>query len=130
MLPHDLPPWTAIFQQAQRWFKAGCFEAMAHDLREIIRLAQGRAAAPTAAVMDSRTIQSTPEGGARSGYAGYKRKKGSKIHISVDTLGHLSALHVSPANEQVAIRSKTRSGHPRGNRRKCSVGLGRSGLYR
>ena len=100
MLPHDLPPWTAIYQQSQRWFKTGCFETMAHDLREIIRVAQGRAEAPTAAVMDSRTVRSTPESGARSGYDGYKRKKGSKIHIAVDTLGHLLAVHVSPANEQ------------------------------
>jgi transposase len=33
MLLHDLPPWAAVYQQTQRWFKAGCFEAMAHDLR-------------------------------------------------------------------------------------------------
>lgn len=100
MLPHDLPPWTAIYQQAQRWFKAGCFETMAHDLREIIRVASGRNESPTAAIMDSRTVQSTPESGARAGYDGYKRKKGSKVHIAVDTLGHLLALRVTPANEQ------------------------------
>ena len=28
MLPNDLPPWESIYQQAQRWIKAGCFEAM------------------------------------------------------------------------------------------------------
>jgi len=100
MLPHDLAPWTAIYQQAQRWFKAGCFETMAHDLREIIRVASGREESPTAAIMDSRTVRSTPESGARAGYDGYKRKNGSKIHIAVDTLGHLLALRVTPANEQ------------------------------
>lgn len=45
-------------------------------------------------------MQSTPESGARAGYDGAKRKKGSKVHIAVDTLGHLLALHVTPANEQ------------------------------
>src|SRR6187402_1788520 len=38
MIPHDLPPWSAVYQQAQRWIKAGCFEAMAHDLRMMLRV--------------------------------------------------------------------------------------------
>lgn len=100
MLPNDLPPWPAIYQQTQRWLKAGCFEAIVHDLRTMLRLAQGRNAEPSAAIIDSRTLQSTPESGARAGYDGHKHKKGSKIHMAVDTLGHLLALHVTPANEQ------------------------------
>ena len=100
MIPHDLPPWHAVYDQAQRWIAAGVFEAMAHDLRTILRLLQGRKADPRAAVLDSRTLQSTPESGARAGYDGAKRKKGSKIHVAVDTLGHLLALHVTPATEQ------------------------------
>lgn len=100
MLPHDLPPWPAVYQQTQRWFKAGCFEAMAHDLRMLLRLATGREATPTAAILDSRTLQSTPESGARAGYDGAKRRKGSKVHLAVDTLGHLLTLHVTPADEQ------------------------------
>ena len=55
---------------------------------------------PTAAVFDSRTLQSTPESGGRAGYDGAKRKKGSKVHAAVDTLGHLLALHVTPADVQ------------------------------
>jgi transposase len=100
MLPHDFPPWEAVYQQTQRWLAAGCFEAMVHDLRALLRLAQGRASEPTAAVLDSRTLQSTPESGHRAGYDGAKRKKGSKVHAAVDTLGHLLALHVTPATEQ------------------------------
>ena len=38
--------------------------------------------------------------GHRAGYDGAKRRKGSKVHLAVDTLGHLLALHVTPANEQ------------------------------
>lgn len=100
MLPHDLPPWAAVYQQAQRWMQAGCFEAMAHDLRAIVRLASGRKAKPSAAVLDGRTMQSTPESGARAGYDGHKRRKGSKVHAAVDTLGHLLAIKVTPANQQ------------------------------
>jgi transposase len=63
-------------------------------------LAEGRADHPTAVILDGRTVQSTPESGGRAGYDGYKRRKGSKTHAAVDTLGHLLALHVTPANEQ------------------------------
>jgi transposase len=79
---------------------AGVFEMIVHDLRELLRLVQGRAPTPTAAILDSRTLQSTPESGARAGYDGAKRKKGSKVHVAVDTLGQLLALHVTPANVQ------------------------------
>jgi transposase len=100
MIPHDLPPWHAVYDQMQRWIAAGVFETMAHDLRSLLRLMQGRQPDPSAVVLDSRTLQSTPESGQRAGYDGAKRKKGSKIHMAVDTLGHLLALHVTPATEQ------------------------------
>src|SRR5436305_15351304 len=66
-------------------------------------MAQGRHAEPTAVILDSRTMQSSPESGARGGYDGAKRRKGSKgskVHVAVDTLGHLLAVHVTAANEQ------------------------------
>jgi transposase len=100
MMAHDLPPWWVVYQQSQRWIKAGVFEAMVHDLRAVLRLAKGRREQPTAAIFDSRTLQSSPESGARAGYDGAKRRKGSKTHMAVDTLGHLLALYVTPANEQ------------------------------
>jgi len=99
-LPHDFPPWTAVYQQARRWFAAGVFEEVAHDLRMILRLVLGREAQPTGTVFDGRTVQSTPESGGRAGYDGAKRRKGSKVHIAVDTLGHLLALKVTAADEQ------------------------------
>ena len=100
MMPNDLPPWYTVYQQTQRWLAAGVFEAMVHDLRSLLRLALGREAQPSAAIFDGRTLQSSPESGQRAGYDGHKRKKGSKVHLAVDTLGHLLALHVTPANEQ------------------------------
>jgi transposase len=89
-----------VYQQTQRWLAAGCFEALVGDLRAVLRLAAGREAEPTAAIIDSRTLRSTPESGERAGYDGEKRKKGSKIHMAVDTLGHLLALHVTPASAE------------------------------
>ena len=99
-LPEDFPPWQMVYQQTKRWMAAGCFEAIVHDLRAILRFAVGKNPEPTAAIFDGRTIQSTPESGTRAGYDGYKKKRGSKVHMAVDTLGHLLALHVTPANEQ------------------------------
>ncbi len=99
-IPNDLPPWHAVYEQSQRWIRAGVFEAMVNDLRALLRLAEGRPEQPTASIFDSRTLQSTPESGRRAAYDGAKRKKGSKTHIAVDTLGHLLALYVTPANEQ------------------------------
>jgi transposase len=104
-MPHDLPPWQAVYQQAQRWLAAGVFEAMTQDLRRILRVLAGRHEEPTAAVFDSRTLRSTPESGHRAGYDGAKRVKGSKAHMAIDTLGYLLSLHVTPADEQDRARA-------------------------
>jgi transposase len=100
MMPNDLPPWEMVYQQTQRWLRAGVFEAIVHDVRALLRVAAGRSEQPSAAIFDSRTLQSSPESGGRAGYDGAKRKKGSKTHVAVDTLGHLLAVLVTPANAQ------------------------------
>lgn len=107
MLPNDLPPWPVVYQQMQRWIDARCFETMVEDLRILLREYAGRKGQPTAVILDSRTLQSTPESGARAGYDGAKRRKGSKVHAVVDTLGHLLALHVTAANEQDRAQVET-----------------------
>src|SRR5271168_540049 len=98
-LPRDLPPWFVVYQQMQRWLAAGCFEFLVEDVRSLLREWAGKKGQPTAVLIDSRTLQSTPESGARAGYDGAKRRKGSKVHIAVDTLGHLLALTVTPADQ-------------------------------
>src|SRR5688572_26006490 len=79
MIPNDLPPWHAVYDQVQRWFAAGVFEAISQDLRMLLREIADRTPQPTAAIFDSRTLQSSPESGARAGYDGAKRRKGSKV---------------------------------------------------
>ena len=75
------------------------FEDVVHDIRELLRLADDRNPWPSAAIYDGRVMQSTPESGSRAGYNGHKRKKGSKVHMAVDTLGELLSLVVTAANE-------------------------------
>jgi len=99
MVPGDLPPWAAVYQQFRRWLDAGVFEALVADVQLIVREWAGRKGQPTAICIDSRTLQSTPESGGRAGYDGAKRRKGSKVHIAVDTLGHLLALRVTAADQ-------------------------------
>jgi transposase len=100
LMPHDLPPWHTVYQQTQRWLAAGVFEAMVHDLRRLLRMTAGKNAEPSAAILDGRTLQSTTESGSRAGWDGHKRRRGSKVHLAVDTLGYLLTLLVTPANEQ------------------------------
>jgi transposase len=99
-LPKDFPPWEMVYQPSRRWRAAGGFEAIVHDLRALRRFAAGEPPEPTAAIFDGRTMPSTVESGSRAGSDGSKRRKGSKVHRAVDTIGHRLAVHVTPANEQ------------------------------
>jgi transposase len=80
-LPHDFPPWAAVYQQARRWIDAGVFETITHELRVIVRMIEDHESHPSGVNFDGRTMQSSPESGARTGFDGHKRKKGSKIHV-------------------------------------------------
>ncbi|HRK30091.1 MAG TPA: transposase [Tepidisphaeraceae bacterium] len=66
---------------------------------------------PTAAIIDSQTLQSTPESGHRAGYDGAKRNKGSKIHIAIDTFDHLLSLRVTLSDEQERAHVKKIAKH-------------------
>ena len=82
-MPNDLPPWAAVHQQAMRWLRAGCFEALASDLREVLRVAAGRAPQPTAAVLDSRTLRPTfraPAAGMPPREAGDEAQRVHPVH--------------------------------------------------
>jgi transposase len=104
--PHDLSPWHTVYQQSQRWRKAGVFDVMVPDLREGLRVAQGRRPQPAAAIVDSRLLQSTPDSGTRAGDDGAKRRRGSKVPRAVATLGPLLALPVTAAHEHDRRRSR------------------------
>lgn len=100
MMPNDFPRWETVYQQSQRWIKRGWqvktrfhrFEAVVHDLRVLLREAIGKKAQPSAVIFDGRAVQSSVESGERAGYDGNKRRKGSKVHLAVDTLGYLLCL--------------------------------------
>lgn len=69
------------------------------DLRVVLRLAAGRSPEPSAAVLDSRTLCSSPESGGLAAWDCHKRTRGSKLHMAVSTVGHGLALHITPADQ-------------------------------
>jgi transposase len=108
-LPGALPPWQTVDHHTRRWLDTGVFPAMVHDLRDLLRWVNGRSAQPTAVIVDRATRQSSPESGHRAGDDGSKRRQGSTFHAAVDTLGHVLAVLVTPADtqdrEQIAARA-------------------------
>jgi transposase len=100
LMPNDLPPWEAVYQQTQRWLTAGVCAASVPDWRVLLRLAEGRREQPSAAMLDRRTLPSTPESGARAGDDGAQRQRGSQGHRAVDTPGHLLAWPSTAAHAQ------------------------------
>lgn len=99
-LPHDFPPAETVRLLTHRWFQAECVQNASHDLRLLFRVEKFRNGEPTAVIIDSRTLQSTPESRHRAGFDGAKKRKGTKVHLAVATLRHLLAVLTTPANEQ------------------------------
>ena len=46
MMPHDLPPWSIVYQHTQRWLAAGSFESMVEDLRLLLNESKAAKASP------------------------------------------------------------------------------------
>jgi transposase len=83
-----------------RWLRAGVFDAIGPERRAVLQRAQGRKAAPAAAIGERHTLQSPPDSGHQAGDDGASRRCSAKVHMAVDTRGPLLAWHVTAANEQ------------------------------
>jgi transposase len=98
-LPVDFPPWEAVYAFFERWNGRGLPQALITRLRELLRARQGRAAQPTACIIDSQMIKAHDTVSKKtSGYHGGKKITGRGRHLAVDTEGWLLALVVTAAS--------------------------------
>jgi transposase len=98
-LPVDFPPWEAVYAFYERWNNRSLPLALIGRLRELLRAHQGRAAAPSACIVDSQIVKSADTvGAATRGYHGGKKITGRGRHLAVDTEGWLLALVVTAAS--------------------------------
>ena len=96
-LPKEFPPRSTIFGYFRAWTKNGFLLTLHNRLRNLARGEEGRKRTPTAAILDSQTVRSAGMA-QESGYDAGKKTKGRKRFILVDTLGHILALAVLPAD--------------------------------
>lgn len=98
-VPADFPWWRAVYDFFRRWCRHGYVRELYQRLRRIERQRQGRAAEPSAAIIDAQSVDGadTVTGDSR-GYDGAKSRDGRKRHILTDTLGLLLEVGVTAAN--------------------------------
>jgi transposase len=100
-LPADFPPWSTVYNYFAAWEAAGVSQDVLEDLRDRVRLAEGRVAAPSAAIIDSQSVKAAETVARTSrGFDAGKKINGRKRHIAVDTLGLLLCVVVSAASVQ------------------------------
>jgi transposase len=99
MLPPCFPPRQTVYGWLATWRDAGVWQSLNHRLVMLDRERVGRDASPTAAVIDSQSVNTTEAGGP-CGYDAGKKIKGRKRHAMVDTDGRALTLQVHPASVQ------------------------------
>jgi putative transposase len=99
LLPGDFPPWQTVYGYFRCWSQDWTWTFIHDTLRNVLRKTEGRRVAPTAAIMDSQSVKTPDQAGAR-GYDAGKKIKGRKRHVAVDTLGLVLAIMITPADVQ------------------------------
>jgi transposase len=103
-LPHDFPPYKTVYDYYAKWEVDGTAETVHDLLRQRVRDANGRAATPTAAIIDSQSVKTSCNvGEASQGIDAGKKIKGRKRHIATDVLGLLLVVIITAASVQDSV---------------------------
>jgi transposase len=98
-LPHDFPNYRTVYGYYAAWRDEGIFAQLNYDLTGLARVKAGRAAEPSAAVIDTQSVKtSTNPPTATQGTDAAKRIVGRKRGIVTDALGLLLAAIVCAAS--------------------------------
>ena len=65
MVPGDMPQWSSVYAYFRNWSRDGTWIRVHDRMRTASRLADGRNAEPTAAVIDSQSVKTTERGASR-----------------------------------------------------------------
>jgi putative transposase len=99
MLPKEFPPWQTVYYHFRKWRRLNLLQRLCDRIRRAARVAEGRDPSPSAAVIDTQSVDTARQGGPRRGPDPSKQVKGRKRHVVVDTLGFVLGVFVHPANE-------------------------------
>lgn len=97
-LPHDYPAWQTVYHYFRTWRKDGTWERIHHQLYQWVRVSESRDTSPSAAVLDSQSVETATMVSLAVGFDAGKKIKGRKRHLLVDTLGLVVMVVVTAAS--------------------------------
>lgn len=98
MIPHDFPHFSVVRYYRDKWKNNGVIEAINRQLRQQVRIENGRDPEPTLAIVDSQSVKTTEEAREEKGIDGNKKIKGRRRQLLVDVMGNLLGIVVHAAN--------------------------------
>jgi transposase len=79
LLPHDLPPWQTVYYYLRRWQEEGVWQHVHHALVLADRERSGREASPSAAILDSQSVRTADQKGAKTAMTRARRSPGASV---------------------------------------------------